>query len=154
MQSVEVKFFFSEVEAALVRWASLLSACRSSNVETIFTVIQSLTPDGRDRGQDYKISGFHVPPGSWDAQVLSGITPLWTEMVLPKTTSSVFNSTTLHYVLGNLGVKHLILCGCVTDQCVAHAVMDACDLGYLVTLVTGKNLEQFKYLSEIFKIEI
>lgn len=25
--------------------------------------------DGRDRGLDYKISGFHVPPGSWDAQV-------------------------------------------------------------------------------------
>jgi hypothetical protein len=27
--------------------------------------------------------------------------------------------------------------GCVTDQCVAHTVKDACDLGYLVTLVTG-----------------
>lgn len=36
-----------------------------------------------------------------------------------------------------MGTKHLILCGCVTDQCVAHAVMDACDLGYYVTLVPG-----------------
>lgn len=35
----------------------------------MYTVIQSLTKDGRDRGLDYKISGFHVPPGSWDAQV-------------------------------------------------------------------------------------
>jgi ureidoacrylate peracid hydrolase len=31
--------------------------------------------------------------------------------------------------------RHLILAGCVTDQCVAHALMDACDLGYLLTLV-------------------
>lgn len=37
-----------------------------------------------------------------------------------------------------MGVRQLILCGCVTDQCVAHAVMDACDLGYLVTLVPGE----------------
>jgi len=35
----------------------------------IYTVIQSLTADGRDRGLDYKISGFQVPPGCWDAQV-------------------------------------------------------------------------------------
>lgn len=27
----------------------------------------------------------------------------------------------------------------MTDQCVAHAVKDACDLGYLVTLLTGVN---------------
>jgi hypothetical protein len=46
-------------------------------------------------------------------------------------------STNIHYILQNLGVKQLILAGCVTDQCVAHAVKDACDLGYLVTLVTG-----------------
>jgi hypothetical protein len=39
-------------------------------VEVLYTVIQSLTMDGRDRGLDYKLSGFHVPPGSRDAQVL------------------------------------------------------------------------------------
>lgn len=54
----------------------------------------------------------------------------------PKTSSSVFNSTVLNYLLRNLGVTQLVLCGCVTDQCVEHAVRDACDLGYLVTLVT------------------
>lgn len=31
--------------------------------QVMYTVIQSLTRDGRDRGLDYKISGFHVPPG-------------------------------------------------------------------------------------------
>ena len=33
-------------------------------------------------------------------------------------------------------VRQLVLCGLLTDQCVESAVRDACDLGYLVTLVT------------------
>lgn len=102
----------------------------------VYTVIQSLTPDGRDRGLDYKISGFHVPPKSWDAEVIQEIQPTLNEIVLPKTSSSVFNSTVLDYILRNLGISQLIICGCVTDQCVEHAVRDACDLGYLVTMVT------------------
>ncbi|KXZ54526.1 hypothetical protein GPECTOR_4g591 [Gonium pectorale] len=101
----------------------------------MYTVIQSLTHDGRDRSRDYVISGFHVPPGSWDAQLIEPLSPGADEVVLPKTSSSVFNSTNLDYVLRCLGCKQLILAGCVTDQCVAHAVMDACDLNYLVTLV-------------------
>jgi hypothetical protein len=39
----------------------------------MYTVIQSLTRDGRDRSLDYKISGFHVPPGCWDANVSGDI---------------------------------------------------------------------------------
>lgn len=105
-------------------------------MEVLYTVIQSLTQDGRDRSRDYVISGFHVPPGSPDAQVLDAIAPAADEVVLPKTSSSVFNSTVIGYLLRNMGVRQLVLCGCVTDQCVEHAVRDACDLGFLVTLVT------------------
>ena len=35
----------------------------------------------------------------------------------------------------NLGVRSLIIAGIMTDQCVESAVRDACDLGYLVTVV-------------------
>lgn len=70
-------------------------------------------------------------------QMLDPLLPLGDEIVLPKTSSSVFQSTNLHYLLRNLGVAQLVVCGCVTDQCVEHAVRDACDLGYLVTLVPG-----------------
>lgn len=58
------------------------------------------------------------------------------EIVLPKSSSSVFNSTVCCTLLRNMGITHLVLCGCVTDQCVEHAVRDACDLGLYVTLVT------------------
>jgi ureidoacrylate peracid hydrolase len=57
-------------------------------------------------------------------------------MVFRKTSSSVFISTNIDYVLRNLGVRSLIVAGIMTDQCVESAVRDACDLGYLVTLVS------------------
>ncbi|WP_426789074.1 isochorismatase family cysteine hydrolase, partial [Xanthomonas campestris] len=55
--------------------------------------------------------------------------------MLPKTSSGVFNSTNIDYVLRNLQTRHLIIAGIVTDQCVDMAVRDAADRGYLVTLV-------------------
>jgi ureidoacrylate peracid hydrolase len=70
-------------------------------------------------------------------QVLACCAPGPDDIVLPKTSSSVFCSTNVDYVLRALGVKYLILAGCVTDQCVESAVRDACDLHYFVTLITG-----------------
>ena len=95
-----------------------------------------MTADGRDRSLDYKITGFNVPKGSPDAKMVDGLTPSDDEMVFPKTSSSVFISTNLDYVLRNLGTRYLIIAGCLTDQCVDSAVRDACDLGYLVTVPT------------------
>jgi ureidoacrylate peracid hydrolase len=95
-----------------------------------------MTRDGRDRSLDYKISGIDVPHGSWEAQVLDEIAPVEDEMIFRKTSSSVFISTNIDYVFRNLGVRSLIVAGMMTDQCVESAVRDACDLGYLVTLVT------------------
>ena len=68
--------------------------------------------------------------------MVDDLTPAPDEIVFPKTSSSVFISTNIDYVLRNLGVKYLIIAGCLTDQCVDSAVRDACDLGYLVTVPT------------------
>ena len=68
--------------------------------------------------------------------MLAEIAPAGDEIVLPKTSSSVFISTNIDYVLRNLGVRSLIIAGVLTDQCVDSAVRDACDLGYLVTVPT------------------
>ena len=130
-------YFFREMrERAVPNMQRLQSACRKARVEVLFTVIESLTLDGRDMGLDYKISGLFCPKGSRDARVLDAIAPRGDEIVIPKTSCSAFISTNIHYVLGNLGVKHLIVCGFLTDQCIDSTVRDACDYGYLVTLVT------------------
>jgi len=128
-------FFFREMrERAIPNMQKLLARCREAGIEVIYTVIASLTADGRDLSLDYKISGLFCPIGSRDAAVLDEVTPVGDEIVLTKTSSSVFISTNLHYILGNLGIRQLIIAGALTDQCVDSAVRDACDLGYLVTL--------------------
>ena len=130
-------FFFETMRTVAVpNMQRLQAACRRGGIEVLYTVIESLTRDGRDRSLDYKISGIHVPKGSWDAQVLAEIAPALDEIVIPKTSSSVFISTNIDYVLRNLGVRSLIIAGFLTDQCIDSAVRDACDLGYLVTVAT------------------
>jgi ureidoacrylate peracid hydrolase len=128
--------YFFEImrETAVPNMQRLQTACRHAGIEVIYTVIEALTWDGRDLSLDYKISGLFVPRGSWDAQVLDAIAPAADEIVLPKTSSSVFISTNIDYVLRNLGVRSLIIAGVLTDQCIDSAVRDACDLGYLVTV--------------------
>jgi ureidoacrylate peracid hydrolase len=130
-------YFFRTLKAsALPNMVLLQRACRKARIEVIYTVIESLTADGRDRSLDYKITGFNVPKGSSDARMVDELEPAPDEILFPKTSSSVFISTNIDYVLRNLGIRYLIIAGCLTDQCVDSAVRDACDLGYLVTVPT------------------
>jgi ureidoacrylate peracid hydrolase len=136
-REAKLGWFFRHFEATVLpNMQRLQSACRASGIEVMYTIIRNLTQDGRDRSLDYKITGFSVPPDSWDGQVLDAIAPAADEIVIPKTSSNVFVSTNIDYVLRNLGTRHLVISGIVTDQCVDTAVRTACDLGYLVTLVT------------------
>jgi ureidoacrylate peracid hydrolase len=130
-------YFFRTLRSdALPNMVKLRDACRYAKVEVMYTLIESMTRDGRDRSLDYKITGFNVPKGSKDARMVEELTPGDDEMVFPKTSSSVFISTHIDYVLRNLNCRYLIIAGCLTDQCIDSAVRDACDLGYLVTVPT------------------
>ena len=134
-------WFFDQLNTRVIpNMQTIQRACRDAGVEVMYTTIESLTLDGRDRSLDYKITGFNVPKGSWGGKVIDQIEPKGDEIVLPKTSSSVFVSTHIDYILRNLGVKQLVLSGLVTDQCVESAIRDACDLGYLVTQVTDACL--------------
>lgn len=130
-------YFFDQLDNGVIaRWAQLQAAFRDAGEEVLYTVMESLTRDGRDRSLDYKISGFNIPRGSKDAQMLPAIAPREDEIVLPKSSCSVFMSTNLDYLLRNLQVRSLVIAGVLTDQCVDSAIRDACDLGYLVTVLT------------------
>lgn len=64
-----MEYWWQRVEEVSPNWTQLRNVCRAAGIEVMYTVIQSLTADGRDQSLDYKISGFHVPPGSFDAEV-------------------------------------------------------------------------------------
>jgi len=136
-KQAKLGYFFAQMANPVVpNMQRLQAGCRAAGIEVMYTVIRNLTRDGRDRSLDYKITGFSVPPDSWDGLVIDAIKPGEDEIVLPKTSSNVFHSTNIDYVLRNLGTKYLVISGIVTDQCIDGAVRSACDLGYLVTLVT------------------
>ncbi len=77
-------FFERMSHMVLPNIKKIQTAFRQTGMEVMFTVIESLTLDGRDRGLDYKITGFNVPKGSYDAQVIEAINPLKDEIVIPK----------------------------------------------------------------------
>jgi nicotinamidase-related amidase len=119
----------------LPRLQRLLHGARAAGLEVIHTVIANLTADGRDRSLDYKRCGMGFPPGSTEARVIAELAPLPDELVLPKSSSSPFTSTTLDYVLRNIGIDVLIVAGVLTDQCIDHTVKDAADRGYGVICI-------------------
>jgi nicotinamidase-related amidase len=108
----------------------LIRTARETGAEVMYTVIENLTRDGRDRSLDYKISGIFVAKGSWEARVVDAIAPAEDDIVLAKTSSSLFNSTNCDYLLRNIGIEHLLVTGLLTDQCIDHTIRDAADRGY------------------------
>ena len=112
---------------------------RGIGSEVVFTYLEAHTDDSRDVSLDYKLSGSllsNLPNPTSPAKFLNGISPLpGKDFALPKTSCSVFQSTNLNYILRNLNVEQLVVCGQLTDKCIESAVRDAADLGYFVTVV-------------------
>jgi nicotinamidase-related amidase len=130
-------YFFEKMDNEVIpNIASLLEAARAAKMEIIYTVIQSLTADGRDRSLDYKLSDFHFPPGSDLTKVVGALSPAPDEIVLPKTSSSLFNSTTFEYILRNIGKDSIVVTGFQTDQCIDHTIRDGADRGFRMICVT------------------
>lgn len=112
----------------------LQAAFRAVGREVIHVKIQALTRDGRDRSLEHKQLAIHFPPGSKEAEILDEVAPVGDEIVVTKSCGSVFDGTNLDYILHNLGVQNLVVCGVVTSGCVEAAVRGASSRGYAVCL--------------------
>lgn len=110
-----------------------LAAARRGGLEVIHTVIANLTADGR---LDYGRCGMGFAPGSRATQVIAELAPWPDELVLSKSSSSPFSSTSLDYLLRNIGIRTLVVMGLLTDQCIDHTVKDAADRGYRVVCLS------------------
>ncbi len=129
-------YFYQETSKRTIpNQVRLLAAARANGVEVIHTIIQSLTEDGRDRSLDHKMTPILITPRQPEGLPVPALAPQGDEILLPKSSSGVFNSTNIDYLLKNIGIRFLVVAGIVTDQCVDMAVRDAADRGYLVTCV-------------------
>ncbi|MBC9713989.1 cysteine hydrolase [Streptomyces sp. TRM66268-LWL] len=59
------------------------------------------------------------------ADLVDPIRPDEDSLFVVKARHSVFFETPLSYLLSQLGVRHLVLCGQVTEQCVLYSALDA-----------------------------
>lgn len=137
--SIEAQsYYFDRLKSlALPNVRLLQDSFRGHGMEVIHTRIQALTRDGRDRSKGHKRLNLLARPGSRDADFLEQVAPDSSrdEIVINKTASGVFSATNLHYVLSNLDIESLFIVGVYTNECVETTVRDACDLGYLVSVV-------------------
>ena len=132
------EYYFKRLEdLVLPNVRKLQDTFRQHQLEVIHTRIQSLTRNGRDRSKGHRRLELLAAPGSREADFLECVAPdpQHDEIVINKTASGVFSSTNLHYVLKNIGIESLFVVGVYTNECVETTVRDACDLGYLVTVI-------------------
>ncbi len=139
-QPETVEYYFDRLKRIVIpNVRKLQDVFRQHRLEVIHTRIQSLTRDGRDRSPGHKRLNIHAPPGSKAAEFLPEVAPVDDEIIFNKTSSGVFASTTIDYVLRNLGIESLFMCGVHTNECVSTAVRNACDEGFFVTLVADAS---------------
>ena len=141
--------YFDRCTAVTSNIQRLLATCRVGGIEVIHVVIATYTEDARECGEVARLLGIRPPKGSRETEILDELAPLDDEIVLPKITSSAFNSTPIDQILHNLGKDTLLLCGVVTNGCIETTARDARDLGYKVVLVsdacTAMSVEAHEY---------
>lgn len=128
-------YYWQALQRAVPNQRRLIEAARAAGVQVIYTRIATQTRTARDVGKQHMYVNLAVPKDSVDAAILTEIEPTDDDIVLSKTSSSPFNSTSINQLLHNLGIDTLLVCGVVTNGCVEGTVRDASDLGYNVIMI-------------------
>ncbi|WP_299821932.1 isochorismatase family cysteine hydrolase [uncultured Jannaschia sp.] len=129
------EFYARTTQTVMPTLEALLGTARSSDVEVMYTVMENLTRDGRDRSLDYKLSGFNIPKGSPGGRVAARCAPQGDEIVLRKSSACLFHSTNFDFVARNLGISTILCTGFLTDQCVEQTMKAGASLGYRMVCV-------------------
>jgi nicotinamidase-related amidase len=116
---------------------------RTASNPEIVADVNRLVAAARGRG-DQVIWVLHAEPGSGDnfdpasglVRLMDGLTPEAGEPTLTKTVHNAFTTTDLEQRLVAGGVRHVVVCGIRTEQCVETTARFASDMGYEVTFVS------------------
>jgi nicotinamidase-related amidase len=94
--------------------------------------------DGASPSKQPRLQALQVLHRQWllGSKGADAVAPGDDDIVLPKTSSGVFNSTNIEYLLRNIGIDTLTVTGFLTEQCVDHTVRDAADRGFYPVCVS------------------
>lgn len=124
----------------------------------VIYVCDAHAPDDRE----FSIWPRHSVKGTRGAAVIDDLKPETDDIVVEKTSYSAFYKTNLEDVLDRLGVKKLVITGCVTNICIMYAASDAVLRGYGVTVPRDcsawLDVEDhdfaFRHMKNILKVNI
>jgi nicotinamidase-related amidase len=117
---------------------ALQQTFRDHNIDVVHARIACLLDDGRDRSLSQKMPGWNnllMPKTTEESQIIPELAPTGDEIVVTKTTDSALTGTNLRLVLSNMGIRHVIVTGVYTDQCVSSTVRSLADESFNVVLV-------------------
>ena len=125
-------------ETVIPNTTNLIETCRRLGVETLFARIACLKENGRDRSLSQKRPGWNyllLPKDSEASQLVPELTPRSDEITVLKTTDSALTGTNLRLILHNMGIRHVVVAGIFTDQCVSSTVRSLADESFDVIVV-------------------
>ncbi|WP_217424783.1 cysteine hydrolase family protein [Virgibacillus ihumii] len=134
----ESEFGIEGVQTAIDNTEALIAKCRELDIPVIYTrQINRKDTIGMSNGEPLDEHGEPVfyNDGTNAADIVDQIKPEKQDIVIDKYRWSSFYDTSLNLILKNMGIKHLIIGGFVTDGCLMTTVFDAYFRDYQVNLV-------------------
>ncbi|MDN3296846.1 isochorismatase family cysteine hydrolase [Streptomyces ficellus] len=115
----DAELLIPSVRRALPVLVELLARARERDVPVIY-VNDNFGQWRSHHGEilDTALAGPH-------AELVEPVRPDGSSLFVVKARHSIFFETPLAYLLGQLGVGHVVLCGQVTEQCVLYSALDA-----------------------------
>jgi nicotinamidase-related amidase len=114
-------------EAAVEPCARLVDRARKAGASVVFT--RDVHPpeqfDDNHYYDEFDRWGEHVVEGSWEAELVEGLSPRDGELVVVKHTYDAFHQTELEGWLDAHGVNNLLFCGTLANVCVLHTAGSA-----------------------------
>ncbi len=135
----------------------LLGAARKAGLEVVHTRVAAQCRDGRDSSRRQKAFGLTTPRDTIDAEFLPEVAPEGDELVVDKSTSSIFNSTNIDRLLRNMGIENLIITGVSTNGCVESSTRSAAEHDYGTIIVEdatatyAPELQEYSIISMSYK---
>jgi len=131
-------FYARMRETVIPNLHALQATFRNNGMDVVHARIACLLDDGRDRSLSQKMPGWNnllMPKTSEASQIIPELAPAPGEIVVTKTTDSALTGTSLRLVLGNMGIRNVIVSGIYTDQCVSSTVRSLADESFNVIVI-------------------
>jgi len=129
--------FLTQADAEETLRCMAISVEQACN-DVMFARIACLKTAGRDRSLSQKKPGFNyllLPKDRADCQLVDALAPKGDEITIIKTTDSALTGTNLRLLLHNMDIRHVIVAGIFTDQCISSTVRSLADESFNVVVV-------------------